>query len=170
MAWNAINWKLFCFVLFFQNVLLILECHFSAKFLPPQREPLCQDGAAEDKSSTENVVLKLKPMEKEMATHSSILAWKIPWTEEPGRLQPMGSQRIRHDWATSLHPGCGHSWFLGAVCPVCCLSCCWQSWDIPHFSQETLKFKEAGQLKWSHPASQWQSQFLHPWSLLACPC
>ena len=34
---------------------------------------------------------------KEMATHSSILAWEIPWTEEPGRLQPMGSQRVRHD-------------------------------------------------------------------------
>ena len=37
------------------------------------------------------------PLEKEMATHSSILAWKIPWTEEPGRLQSMGSQRVRHD-------------------------------------------------------------------------
>ena len=37
------------------------------------------------------------PQEKEMATHSSTLAWKIPWTEEPGRLQSMGSQRVRHD-------------------------------------------------------------------------
>ena len=37
------------------------------------------------------------PMEKEMATHSSILAWKIPWTEEPGRLQFMGSQRVRYN-------------------------------------------------------------------------
>ena len=36
------------------------------------------------------------PLEKEMATHSSIFAWKIPWTEEPGRLQSMGSQRVRH--------------------------------------------------------------------------
>ena len=34
---------------------------------------------------------------KEMAIHSSTIAWKIPWTEEPGRLQPMGSQRVRHD-------------------------------------------------------------------------
>ena len=40
--------------------------------------------------------------EKAMATHSSILAWKIPWTEEPGRLQSMGSRRVGHDWATSL--------------------------------------------------------------------
>ena len=41
-------------------------------------------------------------MEKAMAPHSSILAWKIPWTEEPGRLESMGSQRVGHDWATSL--------------------------------------------------------------------
>ena len=37
------------------------------------------------------------PLEEGMATHSSILAWNIPWTEEPGRLQSMGSQRFRHD-------------------------------------------------------------------------
>ena len=42
------------------------------------------------------------PLEKEMATHSSTLAWKIPRTEEPGRLQSMGSQRVGHDWVTSL--------------------------------------------------------------------
>ena len=41
-------------------------------------------------------------LEKEIATHSSILAWKIPWTEEPGRLQSMGSQRVIHNWVTSL--------------------------------------------------------------------
>ena len=40
--------------------------------------------------------------EKAMATHSSTLAWKIPWMEEPGRLQPMGSWRVGHNWATSL--------------------------------------------------------------------
>ena len=37
------------------------------------------------------------PLEEEMATHSSILAWEIPWTEEPGRVQYMESQRVRHD-------------------------------------------------------------------------
>ena len=40
------------------------------------------------------------PLEKEMATHSSILAWEIPWTEEPAGLQSMRSQRVGHDWAT----------------------------------------------------------------------
>ena len=41
-------------------------------------------------------------MEKAMAAHFSTLAWKIPWTEEPGGLQSMGSLRVRHDWVTSL--------------------------------------------------------------------
>ena len=62
------------------------------------------------------------PLEKEMATHSSILAWRTPWTEEPGRLQSTGSQRVGHDWATSFmviglaflslvnHLTCTHSW------------------------------------------------------------
>ena len=43
------------------------------------------------------------PLEKGMAIHSSILAWIIPWTEEPGRLQSMGSQRVGHDWANNIH-------------------------------------------------------------------
>ena len=41
------------------------------------------------------------PLEKGMATHTSILTWRIPWTEEPSELQSMGSQRIRHDWVTT---------------------------------------------------------------------
>ena len=41
------------------------------------------------------------PLEKEMATHSSILSWRIPFTEEPGRLQSIGSQRVRHDYETN---------------------------------------------------------------------
>ena len=40
------------------------------------------------------------PLEKEMATHSSVLAWEMPWTEEPGRLQSMGSQRVEYILAT----------------------------------------------------------------------
>ena len=43
-------------------------------------------------------------LEKEMATHSSILAWRIPWTEEPGGLQSIGSQRVRPDTVTNTHP------------------------------------------------------------------
>ena len=55
------------------------------KHLPTMRETWVQSLGREDL------------LEKEMATHSSILAWKIPWTEEPGRLQSMGSQRVGHD-------------------------------------------------------------------------
>ena len=54
------------------------------------------------------------PLEKEMATHSSTLAWKIPWREEPGRLQSMGSQRVGHDWATSLHLPCHNLLVMGS--------------------------------------------------------
>ena len=60
------------------------------KRLPAMRETWVQSLGRED------------PLEKETATHSSILAWKIPWTEEPGRLQSMRSQRVGHDGATSL--------------------------------------------------------------------
>ena len=44
--------------------------------------------------------------EKAMAACSSTLAWQLPWTEEPGRLQSMGTRRVRHDWATSLSLSC----------------------------------------------------------------
>ena len=61
------------------------------KCLPTMRETWVRSLGQED------------PLEKEMATHSSSLAWKTPWTEEPGRLQSIGLQRVGHDWATSLH-------------------------------------------------------------------
>ena len=54
------------------------------------------------------------PLAKEMATHSSILAWKIPWMEKPGRLQSMGSQRVGQGWATSLSP-----YILSIICVMC---------------------------------------------------
>ena len=55
------------------------------KRLPPMQETRVRSLGWED------------PLEKEMAAHSSILAWKIPWTVEPGRLQSMGSQRVGHN-------------------------------------------------------------------------
>ena len=50
------------------------------------------------------------PLEKGMATHSSILAWKIPWTEESGELQSLGLQRVRHDWANKRIPSLQWDW------------------------------------------------------------
>ena len=57
----------------------------TVKRLPAKRETRVRSLGQED------------PLEKEMATHSSISSWKIPWTEDPGRLQSMGSQRVKHD-------------------------------------------------------------------------
>ena len=52
------------------------------------------------------MVFPRQESEKAMAPHSSALAWKIPWMEEPGRLQSMGSRRVEHDWPTSLSLSC----------------------------------------------------------------
>ena len=52
------------------------------------------------------------PLEKGMAAYSSILAWRIPWTEETGQLQSMGSQRVRHDWITNTHWSTWRQWCL----------------------------------------------------------
>ena len=64
------------------------------------------EGGSEERRNTlqakENWQSEGKEEEKAMATHSSTLAWRIPWTEEPGRLQSMGLWRVRHNWATSL--------------------------------------------------------------------
>ena len=62
-------------------------------------------------------------LEKGMATHSNVHAWEIPWTEEPGGLQSMGSQRVRHDWATNTCTFFIHIYLLFeyTVGP-CCLS------------------------------------------------
>ena len=78
------------------------------------------------------------PLEKEMATHSSTIAWKIPWTEETGRLQSMGLQRVGHNWVTSLSFSL---WlFLDSN-----YSCCWK---------ETSS-------DWEQPPKCWQNGWLH---------
>ena len=63
----------------------------TAKNLPAMREAWVQSLGQED------------PLEEGMATHSIILAWRIPWTEEPGGLQSTGLQRVRHDGGTNFH-------------------------------------------------------------------
>ena len=64
-------------------------------------------------------LIREDPLEKERATHSSIFAWRMPWMEEPGGLQPMGSQRVRHDLATERQQrGCRNetSFFWSCDC------------------------------------------------------
>ena len=78
------------------------------KRLPPMWETRVQSLGQED------------PLEKEMEPHSIILAWRIPWREEPGRLQSMGSQRVRYNWATSLHFQFSSVQFIPQLCPTLC--------------------------------------------------
>ena len=111
------------------------------------------------------------PLEKEMATHSGVLAWKIPWTEETGRLQSMGSQRIGHNWATSPHLLLGRKavtnlgrilksrdmTLLTKVCLVKAMvfsvvryGC--ESWTIKRLSAKELMF-----LNWGIGEDSWES-------------
>ena len=84
------------FIIFIHSPIYLTNSHFAAsqdtslvaqrlKRLPPMRETRVRSLRQED------------PLEKEMVTHSSILAWRIPWTEKPGGLQSMGAQRVGHD-------------------------------------------------------------------------
>ena len=66
----------------------LVKIHVQCRRLPAAQETWARSLGPED------------PLEKEMATHAGILAWRIPWTEEPGRLQSMESQRVGHDWVT----------------------------------------------------------------------
>ena len=110
------------------------------------------------------------PLEEKMATHSSILTWKIPWTEEPGRLQFMGSQTVRYGWSdyccsvTNMDPACqaslvivviqvlSHVWLFaitwtaaGFPCPslsprVCSNSCLFSQWCNPTNLSSVIRF------------------------------
>ena len=85
LEWNAITFSAQMaksHVNYFGSASLVAQ---RLKHLPGMRETRVQSLGRED------------PLQKEMATHSSTLAWKIPWTEEPGRLQSMGTQRVRHN-------------------------------------------------------------------------
>ena len=84
-------------------------------------------------------------MEKKMATHSSILVWTIPWTEEPGKPQSMGLQRVRHNWATNTSWAgmAGSGWMAGHLSlheASVCLLAAWESWS----SQTFYIFPRAG--------------------------
>ena len=92
--------------LFFGNAHASLVAH-TVKNLPAMQETQVLSLGWED-------ILK-----KGMATHFSILAWRIPWTEEPGRLQSMGSQRVRHDWATNTFTLPHYAWLLFLSSSLC---------------------------------------------------
>ena len=94
-SWTQLrNWTelmVVLFLVFLRNLHTNSLVAQMVKYLPAMQETWVQSLGQED------------PLEKEMATHSSTLAWKITWTEEPCRPQSMGLQRVGHDWVTSLH-------------------------------------------------------------------
>ena len=104
------SWKLYYFSLI--HVWALSGCHFLAhwKGTSSQQQSMGSAEWLRDLVSSRKERLISTglgdpyslPSEKAMALHSSTLAWKIPWMQEPGRLQSMGSLRVGHDWATSL--------------------------------------------------------------------
>ena len=97
------------------------------------------------------------PLEKDMATHSNILAWRIPWTEEPGGLESMGSQKVRHDWVTNafksmdpvtlLCPRTSCFLLLHKPKPVC---------SLQHLQPEGSPLRDAHT---SLPSAEWHSGY-----------
>ena len=93
------------FCLFKNSVILLIVCNLELRFWLHLFWWVrgCSDwGPVHPLRLHQKVLSAMLSLEKAMAPHSSTLAWKIPWTEEPGRLQSMGLLRVRHDWATSL--------------------------------------------------------------------
>ena len=74
----------------------------SSQCTSPEHTVSCIEPALAICFTYDNMHVSMLFLEKAMAAHSSTLAWKIPWTEEPGTLQSMGSLRVRHNWETSL--------------------------------------------------------------------
>ena len=118
------------------------------------------------------------PLEKKMAAHFSILAWEIPWEEEPGRLQSMGSQRVGHNWATNTF-----IWTKGKVhthgggCQGKDGLATRDSWKHHKLEEERKNFPleaskdSTGPTKtWFHTSSLWvlgaKKEFLFVWSYL----
>ena len=135
-SWNKICWTYWFLVCFWVLYVILLICVFKPVLIPHS--------------------------EKAMAPHSSTLAWRIPWTEEPGRLQSMGSRRVEHDWATSLSRiGEGN----GNPLQCSCLEnprdggACWAA--IYGVAQSRTRLKWLGSPSLSPP---------HPSRLIQCPC
>ena len=92
-----VNMELFCLFRKFSRHLILKSHEFSTALVPSGSAVENLPAIQEQKEMPVRSLGWEDTLEKGMATHSSILAWRIPWTEEPGRLQSIGSQRVRHD-------------------------------------------------------------------------
>ena len=101
------------------------------------------------------------PLEKEMATHFSILAWKVPCMEEPDRLQSMGSQRVRHKWVTwlSFFKEGHENWIEVSRCEV--IDANWDfasgKWFYQNLTKDGLAFRDVGSWKAVELFQKWLS-------------
>ena len=100
MIWHKVKWEWYNFTIL--NVIsiktwkeIVIECAQRGASLLAQ---LVKNLSAMWETWVQSLGWE-DPLEKDMATHSSTLAWRIPWMEEPGRLQSTGSQRVEHDWS-----------------------------------------------------------------------
>ena len=101
------------------------------------------------------------PMEKDMATHCSILAWRIGWTEEPSGLQSVESHRVRHDWSNLAHTERRYSVQFSSVAYSCLTLCDPIDCNTPGFPVH----HQLLELIQTLPLSRW----CHPTSLILCP-
>ena len=97
--------------------------------------------------------------EKEMATHSSVLAWRIPWTEKPGRLQSIGSHRVVHDWSDLAAAAAAAAYpFSGNWTEVSCIPgrffTIWATREAPHCIYYSLKV-ETYSFGYCHDICKW---------------
>ena len=97
VGWGLVTW-LHLAAKSFGKCSQCLGSYFPSIILPCERS----DTELADSAMFYAIIWFTLNYSEQMAPHSSTLAWKIPWTEEPGRLQSMGSRRVGHDWATSL--------------------------------------------------------------------
>ena len=108
--WNLYHWATWGTLYWFTFLLKVYrrrQWHPTPVLLPGESHEWrnlvgCSPWGREE-SDMKSFTFHFHALEKEMATYSSVLAWKISWTEEPGRLQSMGSQRVRHDWVCTPH-------------------------------------------------------------------
>ena len=97
------------------------------------------------------------PLRKDMATHFSTLAWKIPWTEEPRRLQSMGSQRVGHDWATTLTY---FTYTKGILLNLCLNRRALREWHVSRYFITIFLEYITGPLNTPYTSNNWMNEFL----------
>ena len=106
------------------------------------------------------------PLQEGITTHSSILAWWIPWTEEPGKLQSIGLQRVRYDWSNSTHTHtlcvcvmCNNSKLLTCIKSFNTRATPWFGYYYYYFTEEDLRCREVNQVAQGHSVIRYEPRW-----------